>query len=101
MAAKALALEGTQYGFAVVFVVFGVASAAGALTYWLLAKLLVLPHLRFRALYAAAFFCTSATLIVVALHENLPQLRDDLWLTLAWWVAFSASLFVTEEKHGS
>jgi hypothetical protein len=102
--AKALASEE--------FVLFGVGSAAGALMYWLLAKQLVLPHLRFRSLGAVVLFCTSATLIVVAIEQNFPQLLHDLWprvtqllgdlsYTVAWWVTFSVSLFVTEDKHGS
>ena len=82
-------------GELVPYVVFGVASATGAFTYGLLAKSSVLRGLSLRALFAATILCPVATVLVLAIHEHLPRFHDGLWLTVAWWVTFSLSLFFT------
>jgi hypothetical protein len=76
---------------------FVIASAAGALTYALLVKVLLLRGLSLRALLLAAFLCPVATLITVKSDEYLSVLRHSDWITVTWWIAFSTSLFLA---HG-
>jgi hypothetical protein len=74
------------------------ASAAGALMYGLLVKILLLRGLPLRALLLAAFLCPVATVITIKSEEYLPVLRDIDGFIFAWWVAFSTSLFLAQGR---
>jgi hypothetical protein len=75
------------------------ASAAGALMYGLLVKILLLRGLPLRVLLLSVFLCPVATLVVTT-GEHVPMLRPMLrysdWISVAWWVAFSMSLFLAQ-----
>jgi len=71
------------------------ASAAGALMYGLLVKILLLRGLPLRVLLLSVFLCPVATLVVTT-GEHVPMLRYSDWISVAWWVAFSMSLFLAQ-----
>jgi hypothetical protein len=78
------------------------AAAVGAVTYGLLLKALLVPGLRLRVLWLAAFLCPVATWIAEKSVEHFPVLNQRgwglNWGIYAWWLAFSTSLILTQRR---
>ena len=75
-------------------------SAIGAAGYWLLVRLFWLKSLRGADCVRTVVLCVAATLLSYAVMEALPQSVDRhirfLLPTVAWWCAFSISLYWSE-----
>jgi hypothetical protein len=86
------------------FVILAFASAFGASGYWLLVRLFWLKSRTFVNLITTIALC-SATTVVSFLDGGSLTVRSrdigDLVPTLAWWVAFSFSLYCGDLKWGS
>jgi H+/Cl- antiporter ClcA len=91
----------SDLGFVLIFVT---GSAIGAAGYWLLVRLFWLKSLRRGDCLRTVALCVAATVLSYAVVEVLPQGLDrthsaditDLILTIAWWFAFSISLYWSE-----
>jgi len=70
---------------------FPMASAVGATAYALLIRQLWLRQLAWGATVVIGFSCVAATSIVVVLARHMAA-WVDIWLTVAWWAAFSLAL---------
>lgn len=77
-------------------------SAIGAAGYWLLVRLFWLKSLRRMDCLRSVSLCVVATLLACAAAEALPKnVPDDVTsfiLTVAWWFAFSISLYWSETR---
>jgi hypothetical protein len=94
----------------VMFLFFG--SAAGAFSYWILVRQFWLRSLGFWDLATTIVLCGVATLLsfpAAGMLESQPAFRENRFLsipwriadsmpTLAWWVAFSVSLYLSEKR---
>jgi hypothetical protein len=86
------------------FAIYALASASGALAYWVVIRTLWLPHLTVPSVALTISWSVAATmlsLVVGVLGSGFGSRPDavprDL-PTLAWWIAFSLSLWVTERR---
>jgi hypothetical protein len=86
------------------FAIYALASASGALAYWVVIRTLWLPHLTLSSVALTISWCVAATmlsLVVGVLGSGFGSRPDavprDL-PTLAWWIAFSLSLGETERR---
>jgi hypothetical protein len=94
-------LGSSGFGFILIYVT---GSAIGAAGYWLLVRLFWLKSLRRADCLRAVALCVVATVLSFAVAQLLPQGLDrthsadltDLILTVAWWFAFSLSLYWSE-----
>jgi hypothetical protein len=94
-------LRSSGFGFVFLFLT---GSAIGAAGYWLLVRLFWLKSLRRADCLRTVALCVTATVLSYAVAEVLPQGLDpthsaditDLILTVAWWFAFSISLYWSE-----
>jgi hypothetical protein len=77
------------------YLVFGMASAIGALTFALLIKVTILSRINYYLLPLAMILCVTATLTVMASAEP-PNDLSMIWLTFAWWIAFSVAICIAE-----
>lgn len=77
------------------YLVFGVASAIGALTFALLIKVTILPRISYYFLPLAMILCVTATVTVMASAEPSNDL-SMIWLTFGWWIAFSIAIYIAE-----
>ena len=77
------------------YLVFGVASAIGALTFALLIKVTILPRISYYLLPLAMILCVTATVTVMASAEPSNDL-SMIWLTFGWWIAFSIAIYIAE-----
>lgn len=84
-------------------------SAVGASGYWLLVRLFWLKSLRRTDLLRTVALCVAATLLAWVFAEALDAKKAriyglhegevfDLLLTVAWWFAFSISLYLSETR---
>jgi hypothetical protein len=89
-------LESLEQQSILPYLVFGIASMAGALMYVGLIKVSISPVLSWRALVTASILCPVATIIALAFQEYSTKLHEAFGATVAWWLAFSASLIVTK-----
>jgi hypothetical protein len=91
------------------YVIFLTGSAIGASGYWLLVRLFWLKHLRRADWLRTALLCVAATcLAALALNmfggyvHGVANFSGDIVspiLTVAWWFAFSISLYWSEIKE--
>ena len=78
-----------------VFVALALASAFGAVSYWLLVRSLWAPFLSRGSLLVTIGACEVATLIAALATSVVPLPRDPLAPTL-WWLGFSTSLYIAD-----
>ena len=72
-------------------------SAIGASGYWLLVRRFWLKSLRPVDWLRTVGFCVAATTLSVVAEDKLKLNIDGwLWLTAAWWLGFSCSLYWSE-----
>jgi hypothetical protein len=73
------------------YLVLGLCSASGAITYGSLIRHYWMPTLSPRSILAIALGCVLGTLLAFFARGYLPFLAG-WWLAAAWWFAFSAGL---------
>jgi hypothetical protein len=72
-------------------------SAIGASGYWLLVRQFWLKSLRRADWLRTVGLCLAATTLAVVPGDKLtPRIDFSLWLTAAWWLGFSLSLYWSE-----
>ena len=93
--------------FSLVLLLYG--SAVGSSGYWLLVRRFWIRSLRRVDLLKTLVLCVAATLLVTipaeAIYARVDLRRPELWndgsevlLTVAWWCAFSLSLYWSEAR---
>jgi len=80
-----------------VLVALALASAFGAVSYWLLVRRLWAPFLSRGSLVATIAACELA-MLVTALATNVVPLPRDPLAPVLWWLAFSVSLYVAGRR---
>jgi hypothetical protein len=85
-------------GIATIFVALALTSAIGAVSYWLLVRVLWARFLSPRSLLVTVGSCLLATFIATVAISVASSLRDVL-LPMLWWLAFSASLLMADRHN--
>jgi hypothetical protein len=80
-----------------VFVALALASAFGAVSYWLLVRGLLAPFLSRGSLLLTIAACEVAMLLTALVPTVAAIPRDPLAPTL-WWLGFSTSLYVADRR---
>jgi hypothetical protein len=86
------------------FGAFALGSAGGAASYWFLIRFFWIPGLLLRSVAHTVLICVAATLISLLLAVLLTgfgrsdSLVADVLPTVAWWLAFSLSLWLAERS---
>jgi hypothetical protein len=81
-----------------VFVALALASAFGAVSYWLLVRRLWAPFLSRGSLILTIAACEAAMVITALATTVVPVPRDPLAPVL-WWLGFSVSLYIADRCH--
>lgn len=81
-----------------VFVTLALASAFGAVAYWVLVRGLCAPFLSLGSLVLTIVACEVAMLITALAVRAVPTLRD-LLAPVLWWLAFSMSLCIADRRR--
>jgi hypothetical protein len=80
------------------YVVLGVCSLSGAITYGSLVHLFWLPKLTPRLILAISFACMLATSFAF-LARSYAEMLGGWWLTSVWWFAFSGALWYLDTRR--
>ena len=80
------------------YVVLGVCSLSGAITYGSLVRLFWLRKLKPRLILAMSFACMLATSFAFFARSYVDFL-GDWWLTSVWWFAFSGALWYVDTRR--
>ena len=81
-----------------VFVALALASAFGAVSYWLLVRRVWAPFLSRGSLILTIAACEVAMVITALTTTVVPVPRDPLAPAL-WWLGFSVSLYIADRRH--
>ncbi len=76
-------------------------SAIGASAYWLLVRQFWIRDLERSSWFWTVGLCTAATSMVVGIH-GVRKIESEItspMLTVAWWFAFSTSLYLSERRQ--
>ena len=74
------------------YMVLGLCSLTGAITYGVLIRMFWIPKFSPRRVLGMAFLCLLATSLAFFVRAYLPAL-GGWWLTAVWWFAFSGGLW--------
>jgi hypothetical protein len=79
------------------YVVLGVCSLSGAITYGSTVRLFWVRNLSSRLILAMSFLCVLATSLAF-LARTYAELLGGWWLAAAWWFAFSGGLWYVDTR---
>jgi hypothetical protein len=80
------------------YVVLGLASVAGVITYGVSIRMFGLYRLTGAALAVISLGCASASCVASLMLTQFPLL-GPWWLAVAWWYAFSGSLWLCHRRE--
>lgn len=83
-----------------VFVALALASAFGAVAYWLLVRGMLAPFLSRGSLLVTIAACEGAMLLTALAPTVVAIPRDPLAPTL-WWLGFSTSLYIADRRSSA